>query len=827
MNYNQFLESKLLKVPDSGFIPNDDEIHPSSMPHQLDVIRWAIRGGCRAVFASFGMGKTHIQLNICKVIVDRENVKALIICPLGVKGEFKKEATRLGYEIQYVRTQEEVKACQQYIMITNYERVRDGDIDPNYFGCITLDEASVLRSYGSKTYQQFLSTFRQIKYKFVCTATPSPNRYKEIIHYAGFLGIMDTGQALTRFFQRDSTQANNLTLYPHKESEFWMWVSSWAIFLTKPSDLGYSDEGFDLPEIDIQYHMIDVEAKEMIVDKWTNQIMAFKDPLFALSKAAKEKRESLPSRIYKMLEIIGDDESHYLIWHHLESERLAIEKTVDCKTVYGSQSEEIKEQNLIDFGDGKYRILATKPEIAGSGCNFQKHCHKNIFLGINYKFNDFIQAIHRTHRFQQENQVSVHVIYTRSEATILKDLLKKWERHNEMVGKMTEIIKKYGLTNKTRIESMKRTIGIERKVVKSDLYEIYHNDCVLECQGKTENSVGLIITSIPFSNHYEYTPSYNDFGHTNNDDHFFAQMDYLTPELLRILQPGRVACVHVKDRIMFGNVTEMGMPTVNPFHAKTLFHFIKHGFAFMGMITIETDVVRENNQTYRLGWTEQCKDGSKMGVGSPEYLLLFRKLPSDTSTAYADIPVQKTKKDYPRGRWQIDARAKWNSSGDRLLTPDELKQGMDTINRKFSYQLNKSIYDYQSHVDVAVSLEEIDRLPATFETLRVPARYDYVWSDVNRMRTLNSNQTQKKQENHICPLQFDIIDRCIDRYSNHGEIVFDPFAGLMTVPYRSVLKGRIGQGSELNPEYFEAGSQYMFEAEHKMTTPTLFDLIEA
>lgn len=823
MTYQEFLESKILQVPNTGIQIEEKDIHPSSMPHQRDVITWATTGGNRAVFANFGMGKTHIQLNICKIITEKEKGKALIICPLGVKGEFKKEAARMGYQIEYVRSQSEVENAKTDILITNYERVRDGDIDPNYFSCITLDEASVLRSYGSKTYQQFLTSFRDVKYKFVCTATPSPNRYKEIIHYAGFLGIMDTGQALTRFFQRDSTKANNLTLYPHKEKEFWLWVSSWAIFLTKPSDLGYSDEGFDLPELDVKYHMIDVAPKNLIVDRQTNQIMAFKDSVFNLSKAAREKRESLPYRIEKMKEIIND-EDHYILWHHLESERAEIEKSVDCKSVYGSQAEEIKEQNLIDFGDGKYRILATKPEIAGSGCNFQMHCHKNIFLGIDYKFNDFIQAIHRTHRFQQQHQVEVHVIYTRTEAPILKELLKKWERHNEMVGKMTEIIKKYGLHNKNRIESMRRSIGIKRQSVKSDLYEIAHNDAVLETQSMEENSVGLIVTSIPFSNHYEYTPSYNDFGHTNDDDHFFGQMDYLTPELLRILQPGRVACIHVKDRILFGNVTGMGMPTVNPFHAKTLFHFLKHGFAFMGMITIETDVVRENNQTYRLGWTEQCKDGSKMGVGSPEYLLLFRKLPSDTSTAYADIPVTKSKDQYHRGRWQIDARAKWNSSGNRLLTPEELKSGIDVINKKFSYALQESIYDYDSHIEVAVELEKAEKLPATFETLKVPARYDYVWSDVNRMRTLNTNQSQKREQNHICPLQFDIVDRCIERYSNPGEVVFDPFGGLMTVPYRAVLKGRIGKASELNPEYFEAGRRYMYEAEHKMLSPTLFDV---
>jgi DNA modification methylase len=352
-----------------------------------------------------------------------------------------------------------------------------------------------------------------------------------------------------------------------------------------------------------------------------------------------------------------------------------------------------------------------------------------------------------------------------------------------------------------------------------------NNDNVTEIKTMADNSVGLIHTSIPFSNHYEYTPSYLDFGHTNNDDHFFRQMDFLTPEELRVLQPGRLNVVHVKDRIMFGNVTGYGMPTVNPFHSKTIFHYIKHGFAFMGMITIETDVVRENNQTYRLGWTEQCKDGSKMGIGCPEYLLIFRKLPTDTSNAYADVPVFKTKDDYTRGQWQIDARAKWNSSGNRFLTAEELvKYPVEIIGDQFSREMQERIYDYHNHVEMANKLDEVGKLPSTFEMLKVPARADNVWSDITRMRTLNSSQSKNNQEAHICPLQFDIVERVINRYSNPGDVVMDPFGGLMTVPYQAVKMGRYGIGIELNPGYFKDGVGYLKEAEHKNTVPTLFDL---
>lgn len=393
---------------------------------------------------------------------------------------------------------------------------------------------------------------------------------------------------------------------------------------------------------------------------------------------------------------------------------------------------------------------------------------------------------------------------------------------------MTAIMKENGLSSTNIEQKLLRTLGIERNEVKGNLFKAINTDAVLETQQMPDNSVGLIHTSIPFANHYEYTPTYNDFGHTKDNEHFFAQMDFLTPELLRILKPGRLLVVHVKDRILFGNATGTGMPTVDPFSDMTVFHFIKHGFQYMGRITIETDVVRENNQTYRLGWTEQCKDGSKMGVGCPEYILLFRKLPSDTSRTYADIPVVKTKQEYTRGRWQIDARAKWNSSGNRFLSPDELRQmEIDQVNRYFSEWAKENVYDFGLHVDVAQILEKMDKLPATFETLKIPARNWYVWSDVNRMITLNNSQTQKNLQNHICPLQFDIVDRVIERYSNKGDIVFDPFGGIMTVPYRAVKLGRFGMATELNSSYFKDGLSYLRAAEMEVNAPTLFDLIDA
>jgi hypothetical protein len=449
-------------------------------------------------------------------------------------------------------------------------------------------------------------------------------------------------------------------------------------------------------------------------------------------------------------------------------------------------------------------------------------------VGIDYQFNDFIQAIHRILRFLQPHQVRIDIIYTESERAILDALLKKWEQHDYMVEQMTNIVKQYGLSNTSMMDKLARSIGVERVKIEGKHFTAVNNDCILECAEMASNSVDLIHTSIPFGNHYEYCNSYNDFGHNEDTSRFFEQMDFLTPQLLRILKPGRVYACHVKDRVLFGNVTGTGFPTMEPFHALCIQHYMKHGFQYFGMITVVTDVVRENNQTYRLGWTEQCKDGTKMGVGCPEYILLFRKLPSDTSTAYADEPVSKTKEDYTRAQWQIDAHGFWRSSGDRLMSKDELVnipvRNLQSVYRKYS---RENAYSYKEHVNLAKKLDENGKLPASFMVVAPGSWHDDVWDDINRMKTLNTEQSHRRLQLHVCPLQQDIIERIINRYSNPGEVVFDPFAGLFSVPYAAIKLGRKGSGIELNADYFRDGIGYCQAAEFEIDVPTLFDFEKA
>jgi hypothetical protein len=719
-DYEDFLRAKVAVAPLSGFEIDASAIHPILKPHQRVSVQWALRGGRRALFQSFGLGKTLQQLELMRLVAEHTRGRTLIVAPLGVRQEFRRDAIeKLGWTEgpKFIRTIEE--ADRPGVYITNYEPVRDGKLDPAAFEGSTLDEASVLRGFGgTKTFREFMRLFEQVPYRFVATH-----------------GVVE---------------------------------------------------------------------------------------------AAREKRDTLPQRIAAMLDIVDEYDENIIIWHDLEAERHAIEHELPgVAAVYGSQDLEIREQIVADFADGMIPYLAAKPVMLGSGCNLQRHCHRAIFLGIGFKFSDFIQAIHRIFRFLQTEQVTIHIIYAESERQVLLTLKEKWLAHEEMVRRMSEIIREYGLAEASIASAMQRSMGVERTEVVGDSYRLANNDTVLETRRMEENSVGLVLTSIPFSTQYEYTPSYNDFGHSESNEQFFEQMDYLTPELLRVVQPGRLAVIHVKDRIVPGGMTGLGFQTVYPFHVRCIEHYMRHGFAYMGMKTIVTDVVRENNQTYRLGWTEQCKDGSKMGCGMPEYLLLFRKPPTDNTRSYADLPVVKSKADYSRSRWQVDAHGFARSSGNRLLDPEEVAElTHEAIFKLFRNHSQQNVYDFEEHVAIGEALEDKRILPVTFMLLQPPSWHPDVWTDVTRMLTLNGAQSAKGKEMHLCPMQFDVADRIIAQYSMSGETVYDPFMGIGTVPYRAVLQGRFGAGAELNERYFRDAVGYCESAVRKLNTPSLFDALK-
>lgn len=840
--YRAFLAAKTSLAQVLGFDCTPGEVNPILKPFQRVIVAWAVRGGRRAIFTAFGLGKTMIQLETVRITIGKAGGSGLIILPLGVRQEFFRDAATLGIPVTFIRSDEEIEG--EGIYLTNYESVREGKIDPTKFTCVSLDEASCLRGFGgTKTFREFMATIagddkrdlsnrivtEGVKYRFVATATPSPNEFIELLAYSAFLGVMDVGQAKTRFFKRNSEKADQLTIHAHKEGEFWKWIGSWAIFVQKPSDLGFSDEGYDLPPLQVNWHEVPTDHSQAGSGLHGQKLM-FNDSALGVSQAAREKRDSLLNRMEKMMELREEDPTaHRILWHDLEVERSVIETLIPTAvSVYGSQDLEEREKSIVGFSNGDIQELAGKAVMLGSGCNFQRHCSWAIFVGIGFKFNDFIQAVHRLHRFLQSKPVRIDLIYTEAERGVREALERKWAQHNELVAKMTAIIKEYGLVDAALANSLERSIGVERQEKSGEFWTLVCNDSVEETMAMESDSIDFIPTSIPFSTQYEYTPSYNDFGHTDDNDHFWQQMDFLIPELHRILKPGRVAAIHVKDRICPGGVNGFGFQTVQPFSDECIQAFMKHGFAFLARKTITTDVVRENSQTYRLGWTEQCKDGSRMGCGMPEYVLLFRKAPTDRSNGYADEPVVKSKEEYTRGTWQFDAHGYTKSDGNRLICPEDfLGLKHDEVFKLFRKMTTEEVYDHKKVVAIADLLDSEGMLPPSFMLLQPVSNHPDVWTDITRMRTLNGMQNAKGKEPHLCPLQFDIVDRLITQFTMEGETVFDPFSGLGTVAYCAVKLKRRGMGCELSSNYFADSVYWLKRAEEETNIPTLFDLMEA
>lgn len=870
--YDKFISDKAAFAKPMGIEIDPSLIHPILKPHQRDTVLWACRGGRRGIFLRFGLGKSLIQLSICDLMTNHigPNARALIVCPLGVKQEFARDAGMIGLRTEFIQSlrDKDIHECQQTfielgkpIYVTNYESVRSGKLDPTGFDVVSLDEAAILRGGGSVlTFRKMMQFFEgTATYRFVATATPDPNEYIELLVYAEWLGVMEASEAKTRWFKRDSTKADNLTLHEHKREEFWRWVSTWALFMQSPSDLGYDATGYDLPPLEVRWHELPTDHTRALSDR-SGQRRMFNDASMGLSQAAAEKRNSMADRVDFMKNLISErSDDHCMIWCDLEDERKAIEKAIpSCVSVYGSMTGEkgieAREKAVREFADGKIQYLSSKASMLGAGVNLQRFCHWAIFLGIGFKFNSFIQAIMRIYRFLQTEKVTIDLIYTEAEIGVRAVLEDKWQRYEEQCNAMSELIREFGLADAAKFTE--RSTTVERREVTTEKFRLVNNDTVLETAAMEADSVGLIVTSIPFAFQYEYTPSMLDFGHTDSNDHFWEQMDFLSPELLRVLQPGRVFCCHVKDRIVPGGLSKLGFQTLHPFHAEAIAHYQRHGFAFLGMKTIVTDVVRENNQTYRLGWTEQCKDGSRMGCGVPEYVLLFRKPPTDRSNGYADVPILKNKPDmltpdgeivpydsgaksyseneiipgtgYSRAKWQFDAHGFQRSSGNRLLTSEEIENGMPhaEIFKRWREDSLSHVYDYDHHVEIGEIMEREKDLPSTFMNLPPHSWHPDVWTDVARMRTLNMIQQRKGQQSHLCPLQFDIVNRLIVQLSNPGDVVFDPFGGLMTVPYCAILLERFGLGCELNPGYFADGVKYCKAASEKNRTPTLFDLLE-
>lgn len=878
--YNDFLLSKIRVAEKAGIDTDISEYHPSTKPHQTAIIQWACKLGHALVAPDCGLGKTHISIEVCRMILKRFGGKALVVTELGASETYVNEdpyvgeGARLGVKMEYVQNQSQADASECDIVVTNYERVRMDSIDFGKFTVVWLDEGNYIKNMASETTDALATQLKRVKYKYIASATPSPNEVLELVNYAHVLGIADRGQILTQFFQRNSVKAGELTLHPQHEADFWLFVHSFMCAIELPSDLGFSDEGYNLPKLNVHWIEVKMEDKIEAGQEKNGQMRLIADTGGNdLPTNAKIKKKSIDVRLKKAVEIVDTyPDDHFILWHHRNEERDSLNKIFAGKNygfLTGSQSADGKEKTIVAFTKGELQYLATKPEISGVGCNFQKHCGKAICVGVDNDFNLLYQILKRIHRpYSGFDEVDFYILYVAEEYPIIQNLKRKWEQHNLQREWLRNMVKKHGLGHESMIEERRRTFKTDRKVFEGKNYTLVNTDCTREWMNLEDNIFDLQNSSFPFGNHYEYTNYYNDYGHNINNNQFAKQLDFFLPEYFRTLKPGRISVVHLKNRIHYGSVTGKGFSVFHRFTHLVCEAMEKHGFETMGFHYIPTCVVGENNQTYRLTFGEMQKDSSKMGAGIPEEIWVFRKPPTSTENAYADVPVTHNcecphchdRKDYrsyvrpesimlqcpkcnqffheadlichsntqyPLSQWQIDADAFWKTSGDRLISSSELDRwDLRKIRQWWNGFDPNTVYDYESHIQLLNDLEARSKLSKEFTTIPLVSNTGYIWNNVNRMMGLNLQQSRRRVRNHICPQPFDEVDRVIELYSNEGDLVADPFNGLGTTGVRALKKNRRYFGTELNDVYAVDAAYYLKKEENNVPLPTLFDLLE-
>ncbi len=878
--YDAFLRSKTVRdvaAHDPSKDLDKSRLHPSLYPHQVDGVTWAYRKERAALFENFGLGKTRQQLQLLSLISE-DNVDApvLQVAPLGVHQEFLDDAVAIDVAITRLVSPADAKKGlgQPYdkplpgVNLVHYEPVRDGKVSPRLFVASSLDEAACLRSMGSsQTFRNFMTLFEGLRYKFVATATPSPNDLLEICAYSAYLEQLTKAEILTRYFMHDKTKggkkSGELVLNPEFANDFYIWLSSWGLFLESPEDLGHDGSAYVLPPLTVNWNMVEDETVTILEDRDGQKSLAAGAKGLGLKKSAAVRKATIGVRLAKLVEIVeGSPDDSFVLWHDMNDERDSVMAALPgCEMITGTMPVPDREAILRRFKEGEIRLLAIKPSMYGAGCNLQKNCHRQIFMGPSYKAHDVLHGVRRVHRFgQKAPEVIIDMIYTRAQDEVKRTLEYKWAADVALRSRMCGIVREHGMVASSMQATLVRETRLVRKVSRGPLWEWINNDSTREFSDRDYGDVltpsgtqpiRLWLTSIPFGPMYQYTNHVADIGFSDDYPHFWAGMDHLTPHLLRLLEPGRMLIVHVKDRIMPGNMSGLGFPTIVPFSDMAVKHYVDHGFHHVARVTVATDVVRENNdQGYRLGYSAKKKDATPIGHGLPEYLLVFRKAPTDTSTGSADVPVEhvgpRCMKDgeevpftlkggaqpvpgtgWSRARWQVDAAGIWRSSGNRLPEMGDLLQWEGHQIRKAWCAANDAgVYDYHGHVRLLEGLLEKGRLPPGFELLpALTASQEQVWQTV-RMRTLNTVMAARGQTQHLCPMQTDLVERCIALWSNPGDVVADPFGGVATTPLRAAEAGRFGLGCELSPSYWQDGLRHLEILDGGRRQTTIFDILE-
>ena len=637
-SYAAFLASKRLVDVATGIV--DAQGDPAGLyPFQQAIVRWALRRGRAAVFADTGLGKTRIQVAWANRVSEHCDGPVLILAPLCVAQQTVREAHHVQAHVDYVRGQAHVNAPGVYI--TNYEMV--GAFNLERFCGIVLDESSILKSVAGKTRADLLARCQNIPFRLSCTATPSPNDYMEFGGQAEFLGVMSQAEMLAMFFTHDGGNTSQWRLKGHGRTRFWEWLATWAAVVKKPSDLGYSDAGYDLPPIQFHQHIVDGSE--------TPEGLLFPMEAETLSERISARRATVASRARTCAEIVNADSEQWIVWCNLNDESRSLERLINgAVAIEGAHSLEEKETRMQAFLDGSARVLVTKPSIAGFGLNMQ-HCARMAFVGLSDSYEQFYQALRRCWRFGQTRQVQAHIIVAEIEGAVLANIQRKERQAQDM---NTEMAQHMGDLTRKEIEGASRdTAPHRRDIASGENWTMHLGDCIEVLREQADASVDYSIFSPPFSSLYTYSNSERDMGNAANDGEFMQHFGFLVRELFRVTTPGRDLSFHCMNLPTSKQMA--GFIGIRDFRGELIRLFQQEGWIYHSEVVIWKDPVTAMQRTKALGLLHKTirRDSSMARQGIPDYLITMRK------PGVNPKPISHDPKEFPVSLWQRYASPVW------------------------------------------------------------------------------------------------------------------------------------------------------------------------
>ena len=626
MNYQDFISGKAAKFDGVGITVNPDDVHPLLMPFQRQIVRWACGKGRCAVFADTGLGKTYIQLEWARLM----GKNTLIVAPLSVARQTARMAHNVGLDARYVRSQDQVNTDHR-LWITNYEMIEH--FDANAFGAVVLDESSILKSLDGKTRRMLTDMFSDTPYRLACTATPAPNDRSEIGNHAEFLGITTTSEMLAMFFVHANREiiteidgfrlrkklgndsGQEWRLKHHAETAFYRWMASWAMSIRKPSDLGFEDDGFILPDLAIKPMWLDFDYRptDKLVFTGLDGISGHRDVL----------RQTTDMRCQHAADLVNNTEGQWIVWCHLNAESSLMASLIpDCVEVVGADSPERKAEAIEAFQDGKHRVLVTKPSIAGFGMNFQ-NAHQQVFVGLSYSWEEWYQAIRRCYRFGQTKPVDVHVVLTRVEQEVYDTIMSKEAVARSMAANLIAHVKDFEIEQlSAKGES---TVDYQTDTVRGERWTAMLGDSCQRLAEIADASIDLSVYSPPFADLYTYSNSEFDLGNAKGYGEFFEHYGFIIREILRVTKPGRTTCVHTAD--IPAMAVRDGYIGIKDFPGDVVRAYEANGWVFFGRAVVAKNPQAQAIRTKAKGllFTQLRKDSSDSRPAILDHILIFKK----------------------------------------------------------------------------------------------------------------------------------------------------------------------------------------------------------